>query len=162
MRIIFVLITLFSLCSTFSFGQNVTDSIFIKKESDGYHYYQGKNKLSKNEYVTVLKSNEQAYKQYKSAQSTYTISRVFSLVGGALIGYRLGEALGGRNDDTWVLAGVGAGLIAVAIPLRISSSKKYGQSRKTYNSGLHANSFWNKSDLRFSMTGKGVGLTFKF
>ncbi|HBE40924.1 MAG TPA: hypothetical protein DDW27_06905 [Bacteroidales bacterium] len=60
------------------------------------------------------------------------------------------------------MAGIGAGLIIVSIPLSLKFNKQARQAVNTYNSGSTTGLFWNKSELKFSMTGYGMGLTLRF
>jgi len=60
------------------------------------------------------------------------------------------------------MAGIGAGLIVVSIPISQSFNKKAKQAVDTYNGGLQTSSFWDKNELKLTMTGNGIGLTLNF
>lgn len=156
-----MIMSLLSVCFTFTFGQTITDTITLKKAGGEYQFYQGEQCLSMKQLVSAMKPNEQAYKQIKSAQASYTIAMVFSYVGGFLIGWPIGTAIGG-GDPNWAMAGIGAGCIAVAIPLSHRVNIKTKQAVDTYNGGLQTSSFWDKSELNLSMTANGIGLSFRF
>ena len=153
--------SLLTACFTLTFGQTASDSISMKKVFGGYQFYQGEKKLTVNQLVTAMKPNEQAYNQIKSAQSTYTMAMIFSYAGGFMVGWPIGTAIGG-GEPNWAIAGIGAGLIVIAIPISQSFNKKSKQAVETYNGGLHASSFWDKNELRFSMTGNSLGLSLRF
>ena len=161
MRKLAFIITILTLGLSNVFAQSENDSITMKKVFGGYQFYQGDKLLKVNQLVNVMKPNEQAYKQIKSAQSTYTMAMIFSYAGGFMIGYPLGTALGG-GEPNWAMAGIGAGLIVVAIPISQSFNKKAKQAVETYNGGIQTSSFWDKSELKLSMTGNGIGLTLNF
>jgi hypothetical protein len=143
------------------FGQTENDSITMKKVFGGYQFYQGEQRLNMNQLVNTMKANEQAYKQIKSAQSTYTMAMIFSYAGGFMVGWPLGTAIGG-GEPNWAIAGVGAGLLVIAIPVSQSFNKKAKQAVGTFNGGLQTSSFWDKNELKLTMTGSGIGLTLNF
>ena len=106
-----------------TFGQNPADTISIKQVFGGYQFYQGEQRLNMNQLVNTMKPNEQAYKQIKSAQSTYTLASIVGFAGGAMVGWPLGAAMGG-GEPNWSMAGIGAELIVVSIPISQSFNKK--------------------------------------
>ena len=161
MKRISLIITLLTLGLSFTFGQSPADSISMKKVFGGYHFYQGDNRLNMKQLVNAMEPNEQAYKEIKSAQSTYTLASIVGFAGGFMVGWPLGTAIGG-GDPNWAMAGIGAGLIVVSIPISQNFNKKAKQAVDTYNGGLQTSSFWDKSELRFSMTSNGVGLPLTF
>jgi len=59
------------------------------------------------------------------------------------------------------LAGIGVGLIVVAFSFSKTSTKKSLQAIDTYNSGLGKSAFWDKTELKLSLTGDGIGLILK-
>lgn len=161
MRKIAIVLTLLAVSMSFTFGQTASDSISIKKVFGGYQFYQGKQRLNMNQLVNLMKPNEQAYKQIKSAESTYTMAMILSYAGGFMVGWPLGTAIGG-GEPNWVMAGIGAGLIVVTIPISQSFNKKAKQAVETYNSGIQTSSFWDKKELKLLLTGNGIGLTLNF
>lgn len=161
MRKTAIILTLLAVSMSFTFGQTASDSISMKKVFGGYQFYQGEQRLNMNQLVKTMKPNEQAYKQIKSAQSTYTMAMIFSYAGGFMVGWPLGTALGG-GEPNWAMAGIGAGLIVVAIPISQSFNKKAKQAVDTFNSGLQTSSFWDKNELNLTMTENGIGLTLNF
>ncbi len=112
-----------------------TDSIEIRKAFGGYQLYHEGKQLKSKELKDLLKPNEQAYKQFKSSRSSNTIATVLGYAGGFMIGWPLGTAIGGGKPN-WILAGVGAGLVAVAIPISIGSNRKLKRSVGIYNATL--------------------------
>lgn len=161
MKRIAIIVTFLTVSLTFTYGQTVSDSISMKKAFGGYQFYQGEKRLNMNQLVNAMKPNEQAYNHIKSAQSTYTFASIIGFAGGFMVGWPIGTAIGGGKPD-WTMAGIGAGLIVVSIPISQKFNKQAKQAVDTYNGGLQTNSFWNKNELRFFMTGNGVGLTLRF
>lgn len=161
MKKLTLILTLLTAISTCSFGQRTTDTISMKKVPGGYQFYQGENRLTLSELIVTIKPNEQAYKQIKSAQANYTMGQVLGYAGGFIIGYQLGRALW-SSEVNWRMAGLGAGLIVIAIPVGQGFNTKARQAIDTYNRGLPASARRNKSEINLSATGNGIGLVLEF
>ena len=140
---------------------NTPDSITMKKVFGGYKFYLGDRILNMSNLINTMRPNEQAYYEIKAAQSTYTIASIFSFAGGFLVGWPLGTAIAG-GDPNWTLAGIGAGLIIISIPITQKFIKQTKGAVKTYNQGLQAGSLWNNTELKLSMTSYGAGIILKF
>ncbi len=137
--------------------QKATDSISMKKAFGGYQFYQGDKKLNMKQLVALMEPDKQAYKMIKSAQSNNTIATILGYAGGFMVGYPLGTSLAGGKPN-WTVAGIGAGLIVVAIPISLKTSKQAKQAVNTYNSGLQSVSSWDKNELRFIIKENRAGL----
>ena len=161
MKKIAITLALLAVNMSFMFGQTASDSITMKKVFGGYQFYQGERLLKMNDLTITMVLNNEAYKQIKSARSAYTMASILSYAGGFLVGWPLGTAIGG-GEPNWTLAGIGAGLIVVSIPITQSFNKKAKQAVDTYNGGLQTSSFWDKNELNLSLTGNGIGLTLNF
>ncbi len=161
MKKIAITLALLAVSMSFMFGQTASDSITMKKVFGGYQFYQGERLLKMSDLTITMVLNNEAYKQIKSARSAYTMASILSYAGGFLVGWPLGTAIGG-GEPNWTLAGIGAGLIVVSIPITQSFNKKAKQAVDTYNGGLQTSSFWDKNELNLSLTGNGIGLTLNF
>lgn len=161
MKRIAIAVFLLTVTFAYTFGQSSTDSISIKKVFGGYQYYQNDQRLNMNQLVDVMILNEQAFKQIKEAQSTYTIAKIMSAAGGFMVGWPIGAALAG-GEPNWTMAGIGAGIIAVSIPISQKFYKQANNAVGTFNTGFRTSSFWDKSELKLSMKGNGVGLVLIF
>lgn len=161
MRKITTILILFVVSLSFTFGQTSLDTISMKKVFGGYQFYLGYKRLNMNQLVKTIKSNDQAYHQIKSAQSSYILSNIIGGVGGFMVGWPLGTAIGGGKPN-WTMAGIGAGLIVVSIPITQSFNKKAKQAVETFNGGLQTSSYMDTNKLKFMMTGNGIGLTLNF
>jgi hypothetical protein len=146
---------------SFTFGQTSSDSITMKKVFGGYQFYQGDKRLNMSKLVKTMQPNEQAYKEIKKAQSTYTLATIFGAAGGFMVGWSLGTALAG-GDPNWALAGVGAGLIVVSIPISQKFNKQAKTAVNTFNGNLSTSSFWDKTEIRLVFSGNGVGFIMDF
>jgi len=156
-----LLAMLLAICLNFSFGQTASDSISIKKIFGGYKFYQGEKKLSMSELVNIMQPNVEAFKEIKSAQSAFTLATIIGGVGGALVGWPIGTAIGGGKAN-WVMAGIGAGLIVASIPISQNFNRHSKQAVSIFNNGLKINSFWDRNEIRFSISNDGVGLCLRF
>ncbi len=161
MKKIAITVLFLTVAYQFTYGQVSTDSISMKKVFGGYQFYQDDKRLSIGQLVEMMKPNDQAYQQIKSARSNNTLATIIGGVGGFMVGWPLGTAFGGGKPN-WALAGIGAGLIVVSIPLAQGFNKKAKQAVNAFNGGLQTSSIWDRSKLEFSMTGNGIGLTLSF
>lgn len=127
-----ILLTLSLILLAFTLCNSQT--IETKKVFGGYKYSQNGQDLSMDELSTQLNTNEESAQLMKKAKSQSTIASILSGAGGALVGYPVGTAIGG-GEANWVLAGVGAGIIAVALPLSASANKKAKHAVEIYNTG---------------------------
>ncbi len=161
MKNLFCIFALITFCACYTSGQTQNDSIFIEKVFDGQRYYQGENLISMKELVNILKINEQAYEEIRSARRCQTIAMILSFSGGFMIGWPIGTALSGVEPD-WRIAALGLGVIIVSIPINIAHRKRAEQAVNIYNSGLHTRAYGIKSDLSLSVSPYSIGLELRF
>ncbi len=138
-----------------------TSAVTMEKTFGGYNFYHEGRRLQMNQLVALMKHNDLAYRQIKAAQSNYTLAMILSSAGGFMIGWPLGSALAG-GDPNWALAGIGAGLVVVSIPISQHFNKQAKEAIGTFNGGLVADSFWDTHELNIAMGGNGIGLAFHF
>jgi len=162
MKKVLFLLTFLTVSATFTYGQVAVDSISMKRAPlGGFWYYQGERRLTMPELVNIMQPNDLAYYHIRSAQTSQTGGFILSYAGGALIGWPVGTALGG-GEPNWLLAGIGAGLVLVAIPIGLHSTRQSRQAVDIFNSGLQTSSFWDENELRFTVTPNGIGFTLRF
>lgn len=102
----------------------------------GFRFYVANQRIDNKELKTLLKTNGVAFAQFKSANTSGAFSTILGYTGGFLIGWPIGTAIAGGKPN-WALAGIGAGLTAVSIPLSISAKKKLKSAVSTYNASLN-------------------------
>ena len=78
-----------------------------------------------------------------------------------MIGWPIGTAIGGGKPN-WVLAGIGAGLIVIDIPLVKSAEKKLKKAVDTYNSGLSPKPHSQSYDVHLGIVPAGLALVINF
>ena len=139
------------LCVFNMFGQDLE----IKKG----RFYNGGTQVRVTEFVETMQSNTEAYQLALKGKSGYSSSNVLGFIGGFMIGLPLGTAVGG-GDPKWVLAGAGAAIIAVAIPIQVGAVKKLRSAAEIYNGDGSSNSTSAKIDLNLSST--SIGLVYSF
>lgn len=113
-----------------------SQTIESEKVFGGYKFSQNGQELTINELTVQLNTNEESAQLIKKAKSQNTFATILGGAGGALIGYPVGTSIGG-GEANWVLAGVGAGILAVAIPISASANKKTIKAVEIYNSQSH-------------------------
>ncbi len=156
-----IIISLLCVSVSFVFGQNVSDTITFKKAKKGYDYYQGDRMISSNKFFDLLEQNSQSSEYIKSAQANSSMATALGALGGIMIGWPIGVAMGG-GDPNWRFFAASVGLVAVSIPFKINSNKRVRQAVEIYNASLKANSFWDNNELKLGITGNGIGLVLNF
>ena len=153
------LVLLFMTSLGFLSAQNQTDSIQVTKKM-GTVFTQNGQRLTPRQLMEITEVNPDAYKIMKLAKTNYDTGLVFGFLGGAFVGYPLGTSLGG-GDPNWTLAAVGAGLIAISIPLSSAYTKHTKTAVSIYNNGLiKSTKEAPKLNLFSSSNGIGLRLTF--
>jgi hypothetical protein len=111
--------------------------IEIKKGFGGIKLMQNGQVLRPKMVLDIMKSNPDALAEFKKAKSNFDAGQVLGFIGGALIGWPLGTAAGG-GDPNWGLAGAGAGLVLVSIPLSVGYKKHATKAVEIYNGNTGA------------------------
>ena len=141
-------------------AQNQTDSIIIENNNK---FKQNDMALSPRQLMEITKSNTKAYEEMKQAKSNSDFSVILGAAGGFLIGWPLGTAIGG-GEPQWYLAGIGAGLLVLTIPL-VSGYKKHARNAvDIYNMGLGEVPKKAQRKVKFDLgiTSNGLGLMLQF
>jgi hypothetical protein len=100
----------------------------------GYSYEQRGEVLDGGLMLDALEREPAARSDVQAGRTAFTISRILAGLAGALIGWPVGQAIAGKSAD-WVLAGAGAGILAVAIPLAIVASADVEDAVDAHNRG---------------------------
>lgn len=152
-----ITITLFIASLSLSNAQQIE----YEKVFGGYIFTQNENTLSLGDLSKIVEDTPQAEDLIKKAKTTTVFTTILSFAGGGLIGWPIGEAIGG-GDPNWALAGIGAGLVAVAIPLSSSASKKAKEAVDLYNASLEKQTNNFTPELNILASGSGLGLSLRF
>lgn len=142
-------------------AQDSNKKIELKKVFGGHMFIQDGKNLNHDEVTAIIKSNTKAYDLMKSAKSNKTWSTILGGVGGGLVGFPIGTAIGGGNAK-WELAAVGAGLILVAIPIANGYNKKTRKAVEMYNNEISSSTYQFKPSFELNVKGNGLGITMNF
>ena len=97
---------------------------------DGYR--QDGQRVAPDSLIRTLRSEPEAAPAVERAQTLATIATLLAGVGGALVGWPLGEASSGAKPH-WALAGAGGGAIVIGIPLAIWADSSMDAAVASHN-----------------------------
>jgi hypothetical protein len=123
--------------ATTSFSQSVSkDSITLTRKGLGeIKYYQANNKLTGKQVGNLLLSNPEATATWKKSRTNLTFAYIFGIIGGAMVGWELGNAISGKDVNGAVI-GAGAGLVGVSIVFGINSDRKSKKAISLFNTAF--------------------------
>lgn len=105
----------------------------IEKEKG---YRQDGQPLDSRDLWKKLKEEPEAAPHIRRAEVLDVVSIALGATGGALMGWPVGEALGGDPAPHWELMAIGGGAIVVAIPFAIWSASSRSQGITVHNAGV--------------------------
>ena len=162
MKFVILSVLFILIADTYAFAQKDRDKIKIERIFGGYKYTQNGRELKMKQLVRTMKYDELAFPKIKSARFNNTLSVILGASGGLLVGWPIGTAIS-NGDPNWTLAYIGAGLIAISIPISIMGNKQAIKAVKIYNENLTKQAFQpHHPTLRFSVNASGLGLTLQF
>lgn len=139
-----------------------TDTIRMVRDFGGTTYYDGGTLLRPKDIRSIVQDNEQALTLAESANTQSIISGIIAFSGGFMCGYQLGAIISGREPSYGVLA-IGAGVIAISIPISISANRDLKRAVRTYNADIQSNqTTTGQYQLRLQSTGNTIGLVLTF
>lgn len=139
------------------FAQTADNTITYRKVFGGYKFEQNGQALSPKSMLDIFQGNEEAYQAMRKAKSNYDPAMVLSVIGGALVGWPLGTAVGG-GDPNWALAAIGGACIIGSIPLGSAFNRHAIRATDLYNGKDFTPA---SAQLYFGPTHDGLGLTLK-
>ena len=127
------------------------------------HYFeQNGHVLTYGKMTTLMKGNAEATSYLNKAKASNALSILPGVGGGFCVAYPLAKALSGQKAN-WTQFAIGCGLIAVYIPIVISTNKNVKKAVNAYNKNkVISNNAGNNYDLRLELSQNGVGLRLKF
>ena len=132
------------------------------KTFGGYKYSQDGKQLKMGQMVDIMEANADAVLLMKKAKSNNGLGNVIGMIGGFMVGWPVGTAIGG-GDPNWALAGIGAGLIVVGIPISSSAFKNANKAVDLYNGSLGTGSlFREQPSYSITTNQNGLGLIVSF
>ncbi|TMM32354.1 hypothetical protein FDT66_02495 [Polaribacter aestuariivivens] len=149
------------LLSVVTFSTVNAQKIEKKKVFGGYVFSQNDKTLTLGEMQELMKNNQEAFDLVKSAKSNQTWAMILGGIGGGLVGYPIGTAIGG-GDPEWVLAGVGAAFIVATIPIAKGFSRKTEKAVDLYNADQPSVSSNFQPQFNFNLKGMSMGISMTF
>lgn len=123
-------------------------------------FEQNGMRLTPKQLLKITESNPEAYQEMKKAKENYDFANVLGFIGGGLIGWSIGTAIGG-GEPQWILAGVGGAVLLGIIPLSKAYNNRSMNAVEMYNTGLAQGQF-DKPSFSLSSTKNGIGLLVSF
>lgn len=118
------------------------------------------NTLSLKQAQDLMVNYPDAYQYMKKARANNTMAQIFAFTGGYLIGYPIGQSIGG-GEANWTLAGVGVGVLLVAIPFGSAFKQNATLAINLYNESDYK-ALNNNVQLRIGVLESGIGLRVSF
>ncbi len=139
------------------------NKITVQKSFGAVNFYQEDTKLTLRQLIQMTTPCKNAKIEIKSAKTLYNISMVGACIGGALLGWETGCAIGNQKVQ-WELVALGGGFVLVSVPLFSQSIRKASHAIEVYNSTLQPISFIERHPMNigFCLNRNGIGLQMKF
>lgn len=136
--------------------------IDIEKVGGGHKFSQNGLVLTMDNLSSRVASNQESLRLINKAKTSVTFATILGYAGGGLIGWPVGTAIGGGKAN-WGIAGIGAGLLAIAFPVAAGADKKTKQAVELYNASLNPTSYiHSKPELNVVANANGIGLSMSF
>lgn len=149
-----IIIFCFLMIAQCGFGQEIN----IYKTFGGYRFERDSVSISPKMVLTIMKSNTQAYTEFRKAKTNLDAAGVLGFTGGVLIGFPLGTAVSG-GDPEWALAAGGLVLLLATIPLHTAFRNHALNALDIYNSKLSSST---KVNAKFYWSPIGGKIVFRF
>ena len=95
--------------------------ISVDTSLGGPRYTQDGHAIDVGDMGNQLEKEPLAKPSVSTSRALRVVAVLLSAAGGAMVGWPLGQKIGGESRPLWALAGVGAGTIALSIPFTIGS-----------------------------------------
>lgn len=145
-----------------SFVVNSTDTIKISRKvgRSNFFYYQGE-RLRMGDIKYIVDGNEEATWQIGSARIQYAFADVLTIVGAVGIAVPVLRTMV-SGHSAWYIAGIGAVVVAVSVPIRVAANRTATEAVELYNGGILRNKPVGRYQLKLESTGNTAGLSFTF
>lgn len=161
-NIMYKTIFLFASILTISFTVSAqSDSLIATIAFGGYEFEQNGKFLTPMAMLKIMESDPEAYPIMLKAKANSGFASILAFSGGFLVGYPVAMAIGG-GEPNWSLAGAGAGLIVIAIPLSMIARRNAILAVDIYNSKLSSSQFDQGIKMMLGLHDYGIGLAMKF
>ena len=155
MKTLLLFLSLLGTMTTFA------QSLTFEKGRGGWQFREDGQILSKPVLQERFSTIPAAAENYQSYRSQMGLAGVLGGIGGVLIGLPLGTAIGG-GDPNWWLAGIGAGVVVLAIPIESGAKKKARAAVAAHNASLGSVPDSSRPVRWRVVTARGLGLGLTF
>ena len=140
-------------------AQSTQSPITVKKSFLSTTYRQHGKNLTLRQLIEVTANNADAQAEMKLAKKNADVATVLGAIGGFMVGWPLGTAIGG-GEPNWALAGVGAGFIGVGIPFSIKYAKHAKNAVALHNESI--GQVGKSMDFSIGINNNGLALKFTY
>ena len=140
-------------------GFSQSGDITYKKTFGGLKFYQHDQVLRPKQMLNKMSGNQEAQDYMKKAKTNYDVAQVLGGIGGFMVGWPIGTAIG-SGEPNWTMAAIGGGIILLALPLSSGFNKNAKKAVEIYNNKEDASSRKMKFDFAIDKYGVGVVLRF--
>ena len=133
--------------------------ITYKKTFGGLKFYQLGQVLKPKQMLNKMSGNQVAQEYMHKAKSNYDVAQVLGGIGGFMVGWPIGTAIGG-GEPNWTMAAIGGGIVLLALPLNGGFNKNAKKAVDVYNN--KGDTSLRKVKLDFAVDKYGVGVVLKF
>jgi hypothetical protein len=130
-KILFALLVLAGLPSL----AQTSDTLRLRSGFSGFRVQKQNESLTLAQAQQLMEPGSLAFAEMQSARSNNTWATIIGVIGGGMVGYTVGAAIG-KGNPNWTVAAVGGGLIVASIPLSIQAKKRAEKAVGLYNAGL--------------------------
>ena len=111
-------------------------AVEIERGFLGASYKQDGHPIDLNDMQEQISRDPEAGSYVSKSRTLGVISTVLAAAGGAMIGWPIGQKIGGHEDPKWELAYIGAGVAAISIPIGIWGASSLNSAVEAFNQHL--------------------------
>jgi hypothetical protein len=139
-------------------GQEIT---FEQTVWEKIYYLEGE-RISPNDINKLTEPYPLAQEHMQKARSTRSSATAVGVIGGGLLGWGLGSLIFSR-EPSYVTLGIGAFMTLVTFPIANTSKRHVHRAVEIYNDAQAVGfETQRNTNITFSVTGNGIGLTLQF
>lgn len=128
----------------------------------GNKFFKGDTIISVNQVLYEMRSNESVYNLMKNAKKDFVFAQILGAAGGFLVVWPLATAVAG-GEPNWVMAGVGAGILAISIPISINFRNKARSAISEHNNLIVGSNKWGYNPIyKLGFMGNNLKLQIRF
>ena len=161
-------LTLTLLVIVFALSWGMAQRLVVRQLNSDYVFAQNDEILTIRETIQLLPAGSESQRLLRSSRFYTFTGQVLGASGGALLGTAVAAAIfntygDAEQTDLWLIAGVGAALVAVGIPLARVGDRRVNRAVALVNGDISfSESKRPATSLNLVAGGDGVGLSFNF